>query len=234
LSALVARRSRIATLRQAAAGVLVAIALLPASARAQAVGASSRYDDTFRKYSKRFFGVGFDWRIFKAQGMAESNLDPKAASRVGARGVMQLMPSTFREVKSRNPEMQRIDDAEWNIAAGVYYDRQLWQRWERDSIDAYRQELMLASYNAGRGTIHSAQSVARNEKFDDRAWTSIETVAPKVRRWRYGETLHYIRTIADNMGHFDDRGRLFRVQRGTPADTTRRILPPDTSRRVPR
>lgn len=212
-----------ATLRPVAAGVLAAVALLPTGARAQAIGVNSRYDDTFRKYSKRFFGVGFDWRIFKAQGMAESNLDPKAASRVGARGVMQLMPSTFGEVKSRNPEMQRIDDAEWNIAAGVYYDWQLWRRWERDSIDAYRQEFMLASYNAGRGTIHSAQVVARNEKFDDRAWTSIESVAPKVRRWRYGETLHYIRTIADNMGHLDDRGRLYSVQRGTPADTTRRI-----------
>lgn len=228
------RRCLRATLRSMAAGTLAAIALLPASARAQAVGVNSRYDDTFRKYSKRFFGVGFDWRIFKAQGMAESNLDPKAASRVGARGVMQLMPSTFREVKSHNPEMQRIDDAEWNIAAGVYYDRQLWQRWERDSIDTYRQEFMLASYNAGRGTIHSAQAVARNEKYDDRAWTSIETVAPKVRRWRYGETLHYIRTIADNMGHLDDHGRLYSVQRGTPLDTSRRILPPDTSRRVPR
>ena len=37
-----------------------------------------RYDPTFRKYSKRFFGVGFDWRIFKAQGMTESRLDPDA------------------------------------------------------------------------------------------------------------------------------------------------------------
>jgi soluble lytic murein transglycosylase-like protein len=225
LIAHVVGRCRVVALRHLSAGALAAIALLPAGLRAQAVGVSSRYDDTFRKYSKRFFGVGFDWRIFKAQGMAESNLDPTAASRVGARGVMQLMPTTFREVKSRNPEMQRIDDAEWNIAAGVYYDRQLWQRWERDSIDAYRQEFMLASYNAGRGTIHSAQTVARNEKYDERAWTSIESVAPKVRRWRYGETLHYLRTIADNMGHLDDRGRLYPVQRGTP---------PDSSRRVPR
>ncbi len=57
---------------------------------------TDRYDPTFRKYSKRFFGVGFDWRLFKAQGMTESNLNPAATSWVGARGVMQLMPTTFR------------------------------------------------------------------------------------------------------------------------------------------
>ena len=81
---------------------------------------AQRYDDTFRKYSKRYFGVGFDWRLFKAQGMAESNLDSAAQSWVGARGVMQLMPATFLEITSRNPEMTRIDDPEWNIAAGIF------------------------------------------------------------------------------------------------------------------
>ena len=33
---------------------------------------SARYDPTFRKYSRRYFGPAFDWRYFKAQGFAES------------------------------------------------------------------------------------------------------------------------------------------------------------------
>ena len=49
---------------------------------------NSRYDNYFRKYSKRYFGLGFDWRYFKAQGMAESELNPNAKSYVGARGIM--------------------------------------------------------------------------------------------------------------------------------------------------
>src|SRR5919201_1404990 len=53
----------------------------------------ARYDGVFRKYTKRYFGAGFDWRYFKAQGMAESQLNPTARSWVGARGIMQLMPS---------------------------------------------------------------------------------------------------------------------------------------------
>lgn len=149
----------------------------------------------FRKYSKRYFGVGFDWRLFKAQGMAESNLDSTATSWVGARGIMQLMPNTFLEVASRNPEMSRIDDPEWNIAAGIFYDRILWRLWAQDSVEDHRREFMLGSYNAGRGTILKAQSVARLDSLDYRSWPAIERVAPKVGRWRYSETLGYVRRI---------------------------------------
>jgi membrane-bound lytic murein transglycosylase MltF len=156
---------------------------------------SGRYDDVFRKYSKRYFGVGFDWRVFKAQGMAESNLDSAATSWVGARGIMQLMPKTFQEITTRNPEMSRIDDPQWNIAAGIFYDRTLWQLWAKDSVEDHRQEFMLASYNAGRGTILSAQAMARRDSLDHRSWPAIESVAPKVPRWRYNETLGYVRRI---------------------------------------
>jgi membrane-bound lytic murein transglycosylase F len=165
-----------------------------------------RYDDTFRKYAKRYFGVGFDWTLFKAQGMAESNLDSAATSWVGARGIMQLMPATFREISSKNPEMSRIDDPEWNIAAGIFYDRMLWKLWAADSIQDHRREFMLASYNAGRGTIRSAQAMARRDSLDHRSWPSIETVAPKVRRWRYAETLGYVRRI-DSLQNSLTRGK---------------------------
>lgn len=156
---------------------------------------TDRYDDVFRKYSKRYFGVAFDWRVFKAQGMAESNLDSAATSWVGARGIMQLMPNTFHAIASANPEMSRIDDPEWNIAAGIYHDRVLWKLWAADSIDEFRREFMFASYNAGRSTILSAQATARRDSLDHRAWPSIELVAPKVRRWRHRETIGYLRRI---------------------------------------
>jgi membrane-bound lytic murein transglycosylase F len=158
---------------------------------------TSRYDDLFRKYSKRFFGPGFDWRVFKAQGLAESNLNPDARSWVGATGIMQLMPSTFAEVQSKNPELIDVNQPEWNIAAGIFYDRKLWKVWkEHDSIQ-HRLSFMLASYNAGRGTINRAKNRAVEEKLDGRTWPSIETVAPRVPRWRYDETLTYVKRIQD-------------------------------------
>jgi membrane-bound lytic murein transglycosylase F len=142
--------------------------------------------------------------------MAESGLDSMARSYVGARGVMQLMPSTFSEISSRNPEMKHIDDAEWNIAAGICYDRQLWRSWERDSVETNRREFMFGSYNAGRETIKKAQLVARSDRLDQRSWPSIEAVAPKVSRWRYRETLDYVRKIQLNLQRLDDKGRATR------------------------
>ena len=92
-------------MRQAAFVALFALALAPSPLTAQRKIEARKpadYDDTFRKYSKRFFGPAYDWKLFKAQGMTESNLDMTARSRVGARGVMQLMPSTFRSIRSEN------------------------------------------------------------------------------------------------------------------------------------
>jgi membrane-bound lytic murein transglycosylase MltF len=160
---------------------------------------ASRYDETFRKYSKRFFGIGYDWRTFKAQAMAESDLNPRARSRVGARGLMQLMPSTYRQIQSANPELRSIDDPEWNIAAGIEYDRYLWQLWDDHETDVDRRSFMLGSYNAGRATILRAQAAARRDSLDHRRWRSIETVAPRVRGWRHGETLAYVRKIDGNL-----------------------------------
>lgn len=180
-----------------------------AAGRRGARAQPDRFDEAFRKYSKRYFGPEYDWREFKAQGLTESNLDTMARSQVGARGVMQLMPSTFHEVASRNPDIQkRIDDPEWNIAAGISYDRRLWRQWEQDSVAAHRREFMFASYNAGRGTLLAAQNAARAQRLDARSWPDIEQVAPNIRRWRYRETLDYLRRIDGHLLRLDGSGRL--------------------------
>ena len=186
--------------------LLVVCASRPAASQRQRD--VDRYDQTFRKYSKRYFGVGFDWRVFKAQAMAESEMNPDARSWVGARGLMQLMPSTYRDIQSRASTLGSIDDPEWNIAAGIMHDRSLWRRWERDSIDVDRREFMFASYNAGEGTIMNAQKACVQRSLDRRAWRNVETVAPEVPRWRYRETLGYVRKIRSGMESLDDKGRL--------------------------
>ncbi len=160
-----------------------------------AQNSQSKYDDTFRKYSKRFFGPGFDWKIFKAQGIAESGLSPDAESQVGAHGLMQLMPSTFAEIQSRNPDFQNINDPEWNIAGGIYYDRILWNNWKEISPDSEKQRFTFGSYNAGRGTIMKAQSKAKDKNLDHNAWQNIKQIAPEVRGWRHEETINYVHKI---------------------------------------
>lgn len=178
-------------------GVLLLCACLVSflPAHAQRHQFPTKYDDYFRKYSKRFFGIGFDWRFFKAQALAESNLVPDVQSRVGAIGLMQLMPSTFQEIQTENPEFQAIDDAEWNIASGIYYNRRLWRTWKEHPEGVERLHFTFGSYNAGPLYIRQARTLAEADTLDPMIWQSIAKVAPKVRRWRYRETLNYIQRI---------------------------------------
>jgi membrane-bound lytic murein transglycosylase F len=196
--------------RSVRANLLVAFFALAGSPHASAETVTDRYDDTFRKYAQRFFGPGYDWRIFKAQAMTESNINMNAKSWVGARGIMQLMPGTFKEIQSRNPEMVRIDQPEWNIAAGIYYDRQLWNQWATGPGDQDRKHFMFASYNAGRGTLLRAQKVARTRMLDPRLWPSIQSVAPAVPKWRHEETIGYVAKIDKHTARMDEEGRVGR------------------------
>jgi membrane-bound lytic murein transglycosylase F len=160
-----------------------------------AIDLSKRYDDHFRKYSKRFFGIGFDWTLFKAQAIAESGLNPDAKSSVGAKGLMQLMPSTFQDVQSANPAFADIDDPKWNIAAGIYYDRLLWKKWDDGRDNENLLNFIFGSYNAGLGTIRSAEKIASQKNLDSKQWKHIEEIAPSVPKWRHEETLNYVKRI---------------------------------------
>jgi soluble lytic murein transglycosylase-like protein len=119
-----------------------------AEQRVESTKWTRQYDHHFKKYTKRYFGPHYDWHWFKAQGIAESRLKPTAKSHRGAVGLMQILPSTYAEIKQKNPHFMDIQSPRWNIAAGIYYDRQLYRRWEQ-LPEQERLYLAFASYNAG-------------------------------------------------------------------------------------
>ena len=123
---------------------------------------TKKYDRHFRKYSKRYFGPLFDWHWFKSQAIAESGLNPKAESHVGARGLMQIMPATFEEINGKIPHYMELDEPRWNIAAGIYYDRSLYKKF-KESSEQEKMYLALASYNAGYGRILKARRKVENK-----------------------------------------------------------------------
>ena len=156
---------------------------------------TTKYDQYFRKYTKRYFGAGFEWRWFKAQAIAESNLKADAKSWVNAKGIMQLMPKTFHEIKKKNPSFVDINEPRWNIAAGIYYDSQLYRKWKARRPFKDKISFTFASYNAGFRNIVKAQKTAKEDGLNENLWHNIRSVAPKVRGWRHKETVGYVDKI---------------------------------------
>ncbi|HEX9942820.1 MAG TPA: lytic transglycosylase domain-containing protein, partial [Thermoanaerobaculia bacterium] len=80
----------------------------------------------------------------------ESAFDPQATSPVGARGLMQLMPQTAREVSRKVgvPYVpDRLYDPDLSVRLGAVYFRELLDRFDGNV------ELALASYNGGPNRI---------------------------------------------------------------------------------
>lgn len=83
-----------------------------------------------------------------ALARAESGLEPHRISSTGAMGIMQLMPSTARQLGLDDP----FDQAA-NITAGVRYLHRLWRRYGGDRCR------VAAAYNSGPGAVPQTGSV---------------------------------------------------------------------------
>jgi len=98
-----------------------------------------KYDQVIRKVAERY---NVDRALVKAVIKVESNFNPTAVSRAGAKGLMQLMPETASALgvnDSFNPEE--------NIRGGARHLRYL--------LDLFKGDLQmaLAGYNAGENTV---------------------------------------------------------------------------------
>ncbi len=164
-------------------------------------GFPKKFDVYFKKNSKRYFGPGFDWRWFKAQSMAESGLNPEAISPVKAKGLMQIMDFTRRELDRKMKTKGNPFDPRWNIAAGIFYDRQLYNQWKSPRPEIDRLCLMFASYNAGLGNPLKAQKICLRKKTECNTWGSIKSFSDSVNTWKHEETLGYVTKITKFMGH---------------------------------
>ena len=98
-----------------------------------------KYDAEIWKASQNY---SVDYTLVRAVIKAESNFNPKAVSRAGAKGLMQLMPQTA--------SLLQVNDSfhpDQNIDGGVRYLRYLLNLFN-DNLS-----LALAAYNAGENAV---------------------------------------------------------------------------------
>lgn len=141
----------------------------------------------FRKYGGKY---ELDYLLVMAQGYQESKLDQNARSPSGAVGVMQVLPSTGKEMGVGD-----ITKVEANIHAGVKYIRFMMnQYYANEPMDPLNKGLFtFASYNAGPGKISQLRKAAAERGLDPNRWfNNVEVVASK----KIGrETVQYVSNI---------------------------------------
>ena len=86
---------------------------------------------------------GVDPSLVKAVALVESGFNPKAVSNKGARGLMQLLPSTAKRYG-----VSDLHDPYQNLRAGAAHLRDLLDEFDGNVT------LALAAYNAGSGAVH--------------------------------------------------------------------------------
>ena len=91
---------------------------------------------------------GLSEPLLKAIIKAESNFNPRAVSKKGAKGLMQIMPKNFNSLNIRNPFNPRE-----NIMGGAKYFKQMHTRYKG------KLPLALAAYNAGPHMVDKYKSI---------------------------------------------------------------------------
>jgi len=172
----------------------------------------------FRKYGDQY---DVDWLLMAAQGYQESQLNQQAKSKVGAIGVMQVMPATGKDMNVGD-----IRQVENNINAGIKYMRWMMDHYYADAPMTKLDKALFAfaSYNAGPGRISGLRKEAARRGLDPNVWFhNVEYVAAE----KIGaETVNYV----GNIFKYYVAYRLLMEQRAEKSGATPTKAPPPKKR----
>ncbi len=143
---------------------------------------------------------GLDPALVAALILQESSFDADALSRVGARGLMQVMPATGRRIaRAKGVRYKRaaLNDPMTSLDFGTHYLRQMSERFSGAV------EQVLAAYNAGPHRV-DAWTAMRGEQSPEEF---IETIP-------FSETRAYVMIVLANREQYR---RLYGLARSAPA-----------------
>jgi soluble lytic murein transglycosylase len=113
----------------------------------------------------------------------ESVFNPRARSPVGARGLMQLMPTTARNMR-RSIRDKHLVNPEINIELGTKYFNRLYKRYDGNLV------YVLSAYNAGE---------SRVERWKGQLFDSEATILKNIESIPFLETRNYVKLIFRNI-----------------------------------
>lgn len=120
-----------------------------------------RYGDEIEEHAKK---QNLDPNLVRGLILQESYYNPKARSRVGATGLMQLMPPTAKEHAKKLRIVfanSRLENPEVNVQLGTFHLRMLINLFQGNT------SLAVASYNAGQGNVMKWRRAAPRKPMDE-------------------------------------------------------------------
>lgn len=175
----------------------------------RAKGIISQYDTHFMRGSRR---MGWDWRLIAAQCYQESGFDPRAVSWAGAKGLMQIIPSTAKLLGIKN-----IYDPAENIDAGCRYLKQLQEKFKDVRNRNDKICFTLAAYNGGYHHIRDAMNLARKNGKNPYSWNDVRFFVRNLDKPQYyndpvvkngfmigSETYNYVESILQRWSKYRD------------------------------
>lgn len=182
----------------------------------------SPFDQIVQNYADQY---GFDWRLISAQIYQESQFNPRAQSPRGARGLMQMLPSTARSLGFSN-----VENPDVAIHAGVKYLYELRGQFDEGLPASERTWFALAAYNIGVDRVERARRLAKILDLDPNKWFgNVEFAMLQMAQRRdsllprcdCGQAIIYVETIRSLYGAY----RYLQIS-ATPSIAVRREFPP--------
>lgn len=177
-------------------------------------GVISPYDHIFKKYAQE---IDWDWKLLAAQAWSESHFDTTAVSWAGAKGLMQLMPSTARAYGLNQND---ITNPDLNVKAAVANIKVLNSIFSKRVPDkAERIKFIIAAYNSGAGHILDAIALAKKYGKDPEKWENNVSITLQWKSnpdyfndevcrsgyFRGSQTITYVKKVEDCYNYFSSK-----------------------------
>lgn len=143
-----------------------------------------KYEKLFKQAAKKY---DLPYLLLSAQAYQESHWRANARSPTGVRGIMMLTLETARAMGVKS----RLDPRQSIFGGARYMSHLINDRFSDEVIEPDRTWLALAAYNIGRGHLHDAQGLAREQGLNPYLWGDVKQVLPLLTDKKYYSKLKY-------------------------------------------